>query len=104
MVISCSNSILFLPFDLVGLGVVVAVVFAVVVIVVDTVVVAVVAVIVDAAVEVFVVAVVIVVVAVVGSVVAASHWSKEGASLGPPTALHSASNVRYSRHSSEVEL
>ena len=102
MVLSCSNSIIFLPFDLVGLGVVVAV--AVVVIVVDAVVVAVVTVIVDAAVEVFVVAVVIVVVTVVGSVVAASHWSKEGASLGPPTASHSASNVRYSRHSSEVEL
>ena len=102
MVINCSNSIIFLPFDLVGLGVVVAV--AVVVIVVDAVVVAVVTVIVDAAVEVFVVAVVIVVVTVVGSVVAASHWSKEGASLGPPTASHSASNVRYSRHSSEVEL
>ena len=103
MVISSSNSIIFLPFDFVGLDVVVAVVFAVVVIVVDTVV-AVVGVIVDAAVEVFVVAVVIVVVTLVCSVVAASHWSKEGASLGPPTASHSASNVRYSRHSSEVEL
>ena len=69
MVINCSNSIIFLPFDLVGLGVVVAV--AVVVIVVDAVGVAVV----DS-----------VVVAVVDSVVVAAHWSKEGASLGPPTA------------------
>ena len=92
MVINCSNSIIFLPFDLVGLGVVVAV--AVVVIVVDAVGVAVVTVIVDAAVEVFVVAVVIVVVTVVGSVVAASHWSNEGAPLGPPTALHSGYRVR----------
>ena len=40
---------------------------------------------VDAAVEVYVVAVVFVVVAVVGSVVVTAHWSKEGASLGPPT-------------------
>ena len=87
MVINCSNSIIFLPFDLVGLGVVVAI--AVVVIVVDAVGVAVV----DS-----------VVVAVVDSVVVAAHWSKEGASLGPPTASHSARRVRYSRHSSEVEL
>ena len=94
MVINCSNSIIFLPFDLVRLGVVVAVVFSVVVIVVDAIVVAVVGVIVDAAVEVFVVAVVIVVVTVVGSVVAASHWSNEGAPLGPPTALHSGYRVR----------
>ena len=92
MVLSCSYSIICLPFGLVGLGVDVAVVFAVV------------AVIVDAAVEVFVVTVVFVVVAVVGSVVVAAHWSKAGASLGPPTALHSAFRVRYSRHSFELEL
>ena len=92
MVLSCSNSIIFLPFDLGGLGVDVAVVFAVVVIVVDV------------AVVVIVVAVVFVVVAVVGSVVVSAHCSKEGASLGPPTASHSACRVRYSRHSSEVEL
>jgi len=77
-----------IPFGFVGLGVDVAVVFAVAVTVVD------------AAVEVSIVAVV----AVVCSVVVAAHWSKEGASLGPPTASHSACRVRYSRHSSEVEL
>ena len=64
------------------MGVDVAVVFAVAVIVVD------------ATVEVYVVAVVFVVVAVVGSVVVAAHCSKEGASLGPPTASHSAYRVR----------
>ena len=75
-------SINFLPFGFVGLGVDVAVVFAVAVTVVD------------AAVEVIIVAVVFVVVAVVGSVVVAAHWSKAGASFGPPTALHSARRVR----------
>ena len=66
MIKCCRNSIFFLPFGWIGLGVDVVVV--------------------EAAVEVLIVAVVFVVVAVVGPVVVAAHWSKEGASLGPPTA------------------
>ena len=77
MIKCCRNSIFFLPFGWIGLGVDVVVV-----------------VVVEAAVEVLIVAVVFVVVAAVGSDVIVAHWSKEGASLGPPTALHSACRVR----------
>ena len=83
-----------LPFGFVGTGVVAAVVdvFVVVTVAVVGTVVATVVFDVDVVVDAVVVADVS---AVVASVVEVdSHWSKEGASLGPPTALHSACRVR----------